>query len=93
MVWGVVAILTVFGWELAAKAFWHRSVKDLPVLVGREAMIGRRVTAASHCRPDGLVKLDGERWRAHCSTGARAGDELVVESVQGLTLVVGSYGA
>jgi membrane protein implicated in regulation of membrane protease activity len=87
--WGLLAVLGAVTWELAEKAFWYRSVRGIPVAVGREAMIGRRVTATSRCQPEGRVKLGGEHWHAHCDVGAHTGDELVIERVEGLTLIVG----
>jgi membrane protein implicated in regulation of membrane protease activity len=87
--WGLLAVLGAVTWELAEKAFWYRSVRGIPVAVGQEAMIGRRVTATSRCQPDGRVKLGGECWHARCRAGAHPGDELVIERVEGLTLIVG----
>jgi membrane protein implicated in regulation of membrane protease activity len=41
------------------------------------------------CRPSGRVRVAGEVWRATCPEGAGAGDEIVVERVEGdLTLFV-----
>jgi membrane protein implicated in regulation of membrane protease activity len=87
--WGVTLVAGALLWELAKKAFWFRSTRRIPVAVGREAMIGRSVTAVSACRPDGWVKLIGERWQARCAVGARVGDRLVVEAVEQITLIVG----
>jgi membrane protein implicated in regulation of membrane protease activity len=41
------------------------------------------------CRPTGRVRVHGEVWRATCPEGASAGDQVVVERVEGdLTLLV-----
>ena len=40
------------------------------------------------CRPYGQVRLDGELWRALCADGADPDDHVVIEAVEGLTLVV-----
>jgi len=70
------------------KAFWFHRTKRFPVAVGPEAMIGRSVNVIAACRPDGKVRLSGERWNARCRQGADVGDTLIVESVDRLTLIV-----
>jgi len=87
--WGAALVGGAVLWELAEKLFWFRSTKRIPIAVGREAMIGLPVTVVSACRPEGRVKLLGERWQARCAAGARVGDTLVIESVERITLVVG----
>jgi membrane protein implicated in regulation of membrane protease activity len=56
--------------------------------VGVEALIGRRAIVAADCRPYGQVRVAGELWQARCAAGAAAGDEVLIRSVDGLTLVV-----
>jgi membrane-bound serine protease (ClpP class) len=86
--WGAVLIGCAILWEIGEKTFWFRYSRRIPVAVGREAMIGLPVTVVSACRPEGRVKLLGERWNARCAAGAGVGDTLVVESVERITLVV-----
>jgi membrane-bound serine protease (ClpP class) len=90
--WGAVLVASVLLWEVAEKAFAIRYSRRLPVVVGRETLIGKPVTALSAIRPDGRVRLQGESWNAYCASGARRGETLVVEGVSGLTLVVGKPG-
>jgi membrane-bound serine protease (ClpP class) len=87
--WGAALVGCAVLWEAAEKLFWLHSSRRIPIAVGREAMIGQPVTVVSACRPEGRVKLLGERWQARCAAGARVGDTLVIESVEGITLVVG----
>ena len=56
--------------------------------VGVEALVGRRAVVAADCLPEGQVRVAGELWRARCDAGARAGSEVLVRSVEGLTLAV-----
>jgi membrane protein implicated in regulation of membrane protease activity len=86
---GVVVLAAVVVWELAEKGYWLAYSRRLPVLTGRESLLGQPVTALSSCRPDGRVRLLGESWSAHCREGAEPGDRLVVEDVDLITLVVG----
>ena len=87
--WGVVLVACVIVWEVAEKTFWLRYTRRLPVVVGREALIGMPVTAVSPIQPEGRVRLQGESWKAYCFAGARPGETLVVEGVEALTLIVG----
>jgi membrane-bound serine protease (ClpP class) len=91
--WGPVLVGCAVVWEIAEKVFWFRSSRRIPVAVGREAMIGLPVTVISSCRPEGRVRLGGERWQARCSAGAGVGESLVIEAVEQITLVVGKTDA
>jgi membrane protein implicated in regulation of membrane protease activity len=86
--WGVVAVVGAVLWEIAEKAYWFQSTRGIPVAVGPEAMIGRRVVVVAPCRPEGKVQLSHERWNASCSRGAEIGDTVVVEAIDRLTLIV-----
>jgi membrane protein implicated in regulation of membrane protease activity len=86
---GTALVVTVIVWEVAEKAYWVRASRRLPIVTGREALLGQEVTALSACRPLGRVRLQGESWSAHCREGAERGERLVVEDVQSITLVVG----
>ena len=56
---------------------------------GAEAMIGEAAEVVQACHPKGTVELMGELWAARCEMGAEAGETVLVEAVDGLTLVVG----
>ena len=86
--WGIGLVAGVLVWELAEKAFWFRLSRRYPVVVGRETLIGRPVTATTVCHPEGRVRLRGETWKARCALGAQPGETLVVESVEQTTLIV-----
>jgi membrane protein implicated in regulation of membrane protease activity len=55
---------------------------------GAEAMVGKTAEVAEECRPRGTVRVNGELWEARCEAGASPGDRVVVDEVDGLTLVV-----
>jgi membrane-bound serine protease (ClpP class) len=59
--------------------------------IGREYLVGRRGVAASGFDPEGVVDLDGARWRArsHRAAGVSSGDPVVVLEVKGIVLEVG----
>jgi membrane protein implicated in regulation of membrane protease activity len=85
---GLVVIVCALALELAEKALWFWYTRRIPVAVGAEAMIGRPVTAISDCRPFGRVRYGPESWLARCAGGANAGESLVIDSVENVTLVV-----
>jgi membrane protein implicated in regulation of membrane protease activity len=86
---GTVLLAAVIASELAEKGYWLRFSRRLPVVTGREALLGRPVTVLSSCRPEGRVGLLGESWSARCAGGAEPGERLVVEDVDLITLIVG----
>ncbi|WP_048149560.1 NfeD family protein [Thermococcus sp. AM4] len=56
---------------------------------GAEALVGRTAVVVEDLLPEGLVKLDGELWRAKCLHGtARRGEKVRVAGVEGTKLIV-----
>lgn len=65
--------------------------RDEPVRTGSEEMLGASVEARSSLDPEGQVWAAGALWRARLADGGgsvRPGDRVVIEAVDGLTLVV-----
>jgi membrane-bound serine protease (ClpP class) len=58
--------------------------------IGRESLIGKSGVAVSDFDPEGIVDVDGSRWRAtaHREAGLTAGDPILVTGVDGLFLEV-----
>jgi membrane-bound serine protease (ClpP class) len=84
---GVLSAVTVF--------FITRKViaahRDEPVRTGSEELIGAIAEARTSLEPEGQVWIEGALWRARLASGAdnvRIGDRVLVEAVEGLTLVV-----
>ncbi|MGY6271418.1 NfeD family protein [Achromobacter denitrificans] len=59
-----------------------------PIVSGVEALLGQRIKVLSWTGAQGYVSAGGERWRAVGPAGLAAGDTVVIESAQGLTLRV-----
>ncbi len=57
-------------------------------LTGVEGLVARSGEAASDLAPEGWVLVQGERWRARATERVAAGERVVVEGVDGLTLRV-----
>lgn len=59
-------------------------------VVGPEGTIGQRGVVLVECKPDGYIRLQGERWRARSQHGIplRVGDVVEVQQIDGLLVVV-----
>jgi membrane-bound serine protease (ClpP class) len=84
---GVLSAITVF--------FVTRKViaahRDEPIRTGSEELIGAIAEARTSLEPEGQVWIEGALWRARLAGGVdevRIGDRVLVEAVEGLTLVV-----
>ena len=86
--WVLALLVAAIVLELAEKGLLVWYVRRIPVAAGAEAMIGRRVTVVTACRPAGRVRFGGESWKARCAEGAAVGERLVIDAVESVTLVV-----
>ena len=91
--WAVV--LTVIGivlFYLFAMTTIVRSRFGTPT-IGREHLVGATGVADSALDPDGVVIIDGAKWRAraHRAAGIAAGAEIEVLAVEGITLQVAPH--
>jgi membrane protein implicated in regulation of membrane protease activity len=87
--WGYVAVLAAAVFELAEVGVFIWYSRRRRVTTGPEALPGSTGTVVETCRPLGLVRVDGELWRARCDEGADSGERIVVESLgPDLTLIV-----
>jgi membrane-bound serine protease (ClpP class) len=87
--WLVAALTT------AMAAFFGLVIRSLvraqraPVLTGTQALLGRIGIAATDLVPTGQVRVDSEVWSAIAAYDTvRAGDEVEVIDVEGVTLIV-----
>ena len=85
----VVMVASVLLFMLGAMPVAVRSRFSTPT-VGREGLIGRMGEAAVDVAPDGVVLIDGARWRARTNRAApvRVGEAVRVVEVDGLVLEV-----
>jgi membrane protein implicated in regulation of membrane protease activity len=86
--WEVVIVAAATCIELAQTAFWFWWTKRRRPQVGAEALIDAVGTVVEDCGPTGLIRVQGELWRAHCAAGARAGERVRVRGIEGLVLEV-----
>lgn len=63
-------------------------VRHLPPVTGREGMVGRRATVVRVAGGLIQVQYQGEIWQATSSQPLQPHQEVVIQAVEGLTLVV-----
>jgi membrane protein implicated in regulation of membrane protease activity len=86
--WDVLVVVGALVLEVGEIVFWFWYSKRRRVLVGAETLIGRPGVVITECRPLGQVRVDGEIWAARCGSGADVGTAVLVEGLEGLTLLV-----
>ena len=90
--WNIVVLVVGLvgeGAELVVLRRWSKRLdKKTKRTTGTTSMVGKRGEVVEQCRPDGMVRLRGELWKAHCEAGADVGDKVRVEAIDDLTLVV-----
>jgi membrane protein implicated in regulation of membrane protease activity len=86
--WGLVAVVVGGVLDIAETGlflWWSRRKR---ASVGVETLVGKTGVASTELWPEGQVRIAGEIWKARCEGGCDAGTQIVVRSVEGLTLVV-----
>jgi membrane-bound serine protease (ClpP class) len=86
--WGLIAVVVAALLDIGETGVFLWWSKRRKSAVGVETIVGRRGVAVGRLWPEGQVRVDGEIWRALCPDGCDAGADVVVRSVEGLTLVV-----
>jgi membrane-bound serine protease (ClpP class) len=86
--WAIALLAGTGAFETSQTLFWLWHSQRRKVQVGAETLIGRVVEVAEECRPYGLVRIEGELWRARCDSGAARGDRVRIAGREGLTLEV-----
>lgn len=69
----------VHRWTMVSKA-----KTNIDAIIGRQGVVLRSIAK----NVDGLVKVGNEQWRARAEEDIKKGDEIVVISVSGVTLIV-----
>jgi membrane-bound serine protease (ClpP class) len=88
--WSVLlTVVGIMAFYLFAMTTIVRSRFGTPT-IGREHLVGATGVADSTLDPDGVVIIDGSKWRAraHRATAVASGEEIEVLAVEGITLQV-----
>ena len=86
--WAIALLAGTGLLETSQTVFWLWYTQRRAVQVGIETIMGRVVEVAEDCRPYGLIRVQGELWRAHCNEGAARGERVRIVGRDGLTLEV-----
>jgi membrane-bound serine protease (ClpP class) len=86
--WAIALLAGTGALETSQTLFWLWHSQRRSVQVGAETLIGLTVEVAEECDPYGLVRVQGELWRAHAEGGAARGDRVRILGREGLTLEV-----
>jgi membrane-bound serine protease (ClpP class) len=86
--WGLIAVVVAGALEIGETGLFIWWSKRRNASVGIDTLVGRRGVAVGDLWPIGQVKVGGEIWQARCDGGCQTGTEVVIRSVEGLTLVV-----
>ncbi len=86
----IVTIIICVAYVVLGRRYVHRWAVVSRTKTNIDAIIGRRgIVLRSIARNvDGLVKVGNERWRARAEEDIKEGEEIVVNSVSGVTLIV-----
>jgi len=82
--WRFAAVAGGGAIEVGEAWLWWRWTHRRPPAVGAEALVGKTAVVTD----EGWVRAEGELWRARGAEGARPGERVTVEAVEGLTLLV-----
>ena len=84
--------LPILGASLWAYGKAWRALQQPPV-TGEESMIGQQAVVLI-AQPNSLeVRIDGERWLARTDQSVHPGQKVIVEDIEGLTLLVRPFPA
>lgn len=86
--WAVGLLAGTAAFELSTPLLWLWYSRRGRAQVGAETLIGQTVEVTEECRPYGLVRVQGELWRARCPAGAARGERVRIAGRDGLTLEV-----
>ena len=86
----IVTSIICIAYVALGRRYVHRWTAVSKARTNIDAIIGRRgIVLRSIARNvDGLVKVGNEQWRARAEEDIKEGDEIVVTSVSGVTLIV-----
>ncbi len=87
--WGTILICVAF--LIYAYIFYRigSTILKKKPLPGLSDMVGMEGKAASKLNPDGLIRIEGELWKARSQSGTiESGDSVIVTGQTGLKLLV-----
>ncbi|WP_456366855.1 NfeD family protein [Thermococcus sp.] len=88
--WAILLLLAVLlAKDIAVAPYVLRGSLERKPEVGPESLIGKTAVVLEDLDPEGIVKVEGELWRALCLNGkASRGDKVLIVGVRGTTALV-----
>jgi membrane-bound ClpP family serine protease len=86
--WGIPVVIVAGILEFFETAFTWRWSRRGDAKVGPETLVGAKGRAITDCRPEGMVRVLAEDWRARCDAGVSAGHPVRVVGRDQLMLLV-----
>ena len=86
--WSYAVVVAAAVVEVAELVLFVRWSQRRRVQMGAETLVGATAVVVEPLRPDGLVRVVGELWRARCDREVDAGVRVRVRALDGLTLEV-----
>ena len=86
----IVTTIICIAYVAIGRRYVHRwtatskSRTNIDAIIGREGIVLRDISK----NIDGLVKVGNEKWRARAEEDIKKGEEIIVTSVSGVTLIV-----
>jgi membrane protein implicated in regulation of membrane protease activity len=86
----IVTAVVCIAYVFIGRRYIHRRMAVKLEKTNIDAIIGRKGTVLKNIAPgaDGRIKVGGENWRARAEEAFNEGDEVIVTSVSGATLIV-----
>ncbi|MGZ4359438.1 MAG: NfeD family protein [Gaiellaceae bacterium] len=89
--WDAVVVATGAVLEVTETSIGIWYTRRRRALAGAEAMIGSEARVVDRCDPRGRVSYKGELWDAVCEQAAERGEQVRIQSIEGLTLLVARH--
>lgn len=87
--WGLVVLAGALWLEILEYFAWKRFLRRYRLRSGPETLVGRTARVVDDVEEGrGRVRLDGEYWNARSRVPVRAGEQVRIEAIDGLTLEV-----
>jgi len=88
--WGLILMMIALGiYACVTYRLGKKALDKKPIFSPDVGKRGRAVTPIS---PTGYVRINGELWRASCSSSIGAGEEIAVVGMEGMTLLISPVG-
>ena len=86
--WALIVLMSVLGAYCAVSYWLGKRALDMSPLLSLKTLIGTKCKVEIPLSPRGYIRIRGELWQAKSERDVAARKEVVVEGVEGMTLLV-----